>query len=637
MDDVKTLKISYGDFNCQLEGFDNPFPIMRKVVNFFEARKGDPDFAQGDLSDAVNELVNVIARVSGANEVDAARITTGLALRNLDVLPPIAPGEFDIDNVEASSAEVTEETDRHSPPGLDSGDEEVEQLAADDQALPPAADTDEALAEALEEPAFDTSSSDVFDSIEESESVSEELIDTVEDEDPTASSFASAVADDEDEDDDIDLSGYDFSADDDEASATSIEAELDAQAEEVTEEEKVAAVHAHSEDQDESIETEPALDTFDTDEFILSRSDQVEDPEVEKEDEEPLVLGNALANEEADSPLLLDGAMTSRLPPNADPDLLPDPEEAEAEASEEEAMPLTLSAAEKVPSDASQASGDGNFMNRTLGSLRGSRAKGESSPSDEPADAPESAKPRSGLAGLKMPKLGRKAEEPKGAPQPLSVVSTDEAPKEPIEQSVAARQEENALRRLRIIRNPEDAAADTPPQEQADEPATKPAPAQLEPAPEPAAKKPAAARAAADNEIANKLHASFTAAASGSTKVAIEFDADEFDDDGEDMSPRRYAHLMGASALPDLMETAAAYLMLIEGESAFSRNQIMQIVDKIGDDTKFSAEAKIKSFGKLMRGSRLTRADDGRFVLSAQAMQSFIEKMDAYDEAEENA
>ena len=41
----KKLKVEYGAFSCTLEGYDDPFPIMRKVVDHFhQLSRNDPDF-----------------------------------------------------------------------------------------------------------------------------------------------------------------------------------------------------------------------------------------------------------------------------------------------------------------------------------------------------------------------------------------------------------------------------------------------------------------------------------------------------------------------------------------------------------------------------------------------------------------
>ncbi|GAW36708.1 hypothetical protein RA2_03783 [Roseovarius sp. A-2] len=76
-----------------------------------------------------------------------------------------------------------------------------------------------------------------------------------------------------------------------------------------------------------------------------------------------------------------------------------------------------------------------------------------------------------------------------------------------------------------------------------------------------------------------------------------------------------FAEKVGASALPDLLEAAAAYLADVEGRSQFSRPMLMGKLKEIEQD-RFSREDGLRSFGKLLREGKLQKLSGGRFAIT---------------------
>lgn len=90
-------------------------------------------------------------------------------------------------------------------------------------------------------------------------------------------------------------------------------------------------------------------------------------------------------------------------------------------------------------------------------------------------------------------------------------------------------------------------------------------------------------------------------------------------EDGD--SFRDFAERIGAVALSDLLEAAAAYTAHVEGRTRFSRAQVMSKIARLkaGDSDGFSREEGLRSFGKLLRTGRIRRVQDGQFVISEES------------------
>lgn len=90
---------------------------------------------------------------------------------------------------------------------------------------------------------------------------------------------------------------------------------------------------------------------------------------------------------------------------------------------------------------------------------------------------------------------------------------------------------------------------------------------------------------------------------------------------------RDFARKFGAASLPDLLEASAAYETLVKGESLFSRQQILKALDDLGQNRDYTTEARIKSFGKLLRKGSIVRVEDGKFALSHSTRFNYEAKL----------
>lgn len=76
-----------------------------------------------------------------------------------------------------------------------------------------------------------------------------------------------------------------------------------------------------------------------------------------------------------------------------------------------------------------------------------------------------------------------------------------------------------------------------------------------------------------------------------------------------------FAASQGAVEIPDLLEAAGAYLCYIEGEEDFSRPQVMKVVQSASKE-EISREDGLRYFGRLLRQAKLIKLSNGRFRVS---------------------
>lgn len=95
--------------------------------------------------------------------------------------------------------------------------------------------------------------------------------------------------------------------------------------------------------------------------------------------------------------------------------------------------------------------------------------------------------------------------------------------------------------------------------------------------------------------------------------------------DGSMKSIREFASSAGAATLPELLEASAAYVTMVSGRRTFSRNELMTMMDEVPAGSDYSQEARIRTFSTMVNGGRIENEGDGKYTLSSEA-RAFYEK-----------
>ncbi len=219
------------------------------------------------------------------------------------------------------------------------------------------------------------------------------------------------------------------------------------------------------------------------------------------------------------------------------------------------------------------------------------------------------------------------------AQKPSFMAEPEAAPEKPAEPPAEASKSRGGLMGLlKRGKKPAEVAATPAPVQSEPEPAkpaaipeaAKPAPV-AEPA-KPAMPEPAAAETGSEEKRAGLRIIRNEPDRPAAPPAPLHLEQEDFVDDGE-LNLRNFAYRTNAATLTDLVEVAAAYTTLVEGQPSFSRRTVLSMIDEVAADKGYSAEVRIKSFGKLLRAGRILRVDDGQFALSREAINSFEEKL----------
>ena len=77
-----------------------------------------------------------------------------------------------------------------------------------------------------------------------------------------------------------------------------------------------------------------------------------------------------------------------------------------------------------------------------------------------------------------------------------------------------------------------------------------------------------------------------------------------------------FAEHLGASALPDLLEAAAAYTSCMEGRPHFTRPHLMRHVATATEQSDMNREDSMRSFGTLLRQGKIAKVKRGQFAIT---------------------
>ncbi|MCV6594682.1 MAG: hypothetical protein OIF48_17155 [Silicimonas sp.] len=98
-----------------------------------------------------------------------------------------------------------------------------------------------------------------------------------------------------------------------------------------------------------------------------------------------------------------------------------------------------------------------------------------------------------------------------------------------------------------------------------------------------------------------------------SQRVDEEFEALDGNDTPGDFV--EFARTMGATELDELLEAAAAFTVFGEGQSSFTRPEIMKRVAAVDPTIRMSREDSLRSFGQLLRTGTFRKLERGQFTI----------------------
>ncbi len=586
------LDVTYGNFSCRLEGFEDSVETMKLVVSYFHELAGHDRFM--DTEPQAPDMATLARltedEVGQPVDVEGAGNKVSLRMRPSDI-DAVSEGEEDQPAVADPDEQVAEEIAEEAPVAENDDDlsgvaEKLQRMREAAGRKVPAATDD--FAEDLSEPVVaaatnplsqrlselvkrttETQPDDVqeMDDVEDAPADDHDMLEAdvsevaheeiVEDEDTLEADdinvFSDVASETETPDTPI-AHEYDFTAQHDEASVQDVADEL-----------------AETSDADDDM----AEDDAELDAFMAEEDDQpdaVADDEMIVAEDEPETVQND--NEPAraeEQPLLLTSDDKA-----ADDDEGDDDDDDEFDLEREVA---------KVEAEIAARKGN-EFARRGLPRHVEDAMSRIMSQTDQHLNQPENRRHRDAFAQLKAAVAATEAARQLGdngadKRHPDDVYKDDLGAHEAKDKG-----EGKSAPPLKLVKSQEVKPASDVQEQTPETPATEsPAPASSD-QPEPAS--------ARLRQIATQKEAVQT---------------------GDNVGFADFVASHGATDLADQMEAAGAYICFVQGETDFSRPQVMKVVQS-ASDTEISREDGLRSFGRLLRQARLVKLANGRFQVA---------------------
>ncbi|WP_342071560.1 hypothetical protein [Yoonia algicola] len=586
-ENTQVLDVTYGNFSCRLEGFEDSVETMKMVVSFFHDLAGHDRFMDTEpLAPDMETLARLTEEQTGvAVDVEGEGNRVSLRVRHDDaeMAPELseetdAYDAYDADEWDADDEiydapvedEEPEDDDDSYASNLSSVADKLERMraaAAERKSAPSADDFSEDLSEpAATAPAANPLSQRLSDLVKRTTAAAAAV--PMEDDTPKAQA---PVAEDDDLEDDLNVFN---TAEIDEDIAAALAAEE-------ADDEPLLADHVADDLTAETTDEPIAEETLDEDE---ASEDDIVAAQDDDAYEEETAFDDAQDDEDGDDPYVSDDADEDEAEVDEEPLLLTAKQAAEVEDDDYNDDDEFDLEAEVAKVEAEIAARQGNdFARPGLPRHVEDAMSRIMSQTDQHLNQPENRRHRDAFAQLKAAVAATEAARQlgdKGADKrdPDEVYKDDLGAHDAMDKG-----EGKSIPPLKLVKSQE----------------VKPGAGDRQTLQKPQTPAPASA-------------SSMEAASERLRKIAT-LKESEAQPETNDFADFVASH--GASDLTDQLEAAGAYICFIEGEDDFSRPQVMKMVQS-ASDSEISREDGLRSFGRLLRQARLIKLPNGRFQVA---------------------
>ncbi len=100
-------------------------------------------------------------------------------------------------------------------------------------------------------------------------------------------------------------------------------------------------------------------------------------------------------------------------------------------------------------------------------------------------------------------------------------------------------------------------------------------------------------------------------------------DQPEVEEADEGYTAAGLAQTAGAETVAELMVSAAAWMVLIKGQTTFTRHDVIDVFETMPGEHSKTLESRIKGFGKAARNGQLILVEEGVYGLSRTELERF--------------